>query len=107
MRLLIGWRVVKEKINGVAEIPLLYESEINLLPWNYILSVFAKEETIFKRLKNRGLSYRESLSRIRSQISINEKCKRSNYSVNGEDDLNNTKDLISKLLIKWKIEENS
>ncbi len=97
----------RKKINGVAEIPLLYESEINLLPWNYIISVFAKEKTIFKRLKNRGLSYRESLSRIRSQISINEKCKRSNYSVNGEDDLNNTKDLISKLLIKWKIEENS
>ena len=45
----------RKRINGVAEIPLLYESEINLLPWNYIISVFAKEKTIFKRLKNRGL----------------------------------------------------
>ena len=96
-----------KKINGIAEIPLLYESGINLLPWSYIISVFVKEETVLKRLKNRGLSYRDSILRIRSQLSVEEKCKRSNYSINGEDNLNNTKDLISKLLIEWKIEENS
>ena len=97
----------RKKINGIAEIPLLYESGINLLPWSYIISVFVKEETVLKRLKNRGLSYRDSILRIRSQLSVEEKCKRSNYSINGEDNLNNTKDLISKLLIEWKIEENS
>ena len=42
-----------EKVNGVAEIPLLFETNINNLNWDYTISVYASEKVIFKRLITR------------------------------------------------------
>ena len=96
-----------EKVNGVAEIPLLFETNINNLNWDYTISVYASEKVIFKRLRERGLDEIESISRINSQLSIKEKCNRSNYSINGESSISKINKLVSDLVIKWKDERSS
>ena len=94
------------KVNGVAEIPLFYETDICNLNWDYTISVYATKKVIIKRLKDRGFDEIESISRINSQLSIKEKCNRSNYSINGEKSINSLNKLVSNLVIKWKSERN-
>ena len=96
-----------KKVNGVAEIPLFFETDFNNLNWDYTICVYASEKVIFKRLKERGLDEIESISRINSQLSIKEKCNRSNYSINGENSISNINKFVSDLVIKWKDERNS
>ena len=46
---IIAWMSLckDEKVNGVAEIPLLFETDINNLNWDYTISVYASEKVIF------------------------------------------------------------
>ena len=58
-------------------IPLLFESGMEELDWDAILCVSSPGEQVFKRLRNRGLTEKESALRVDSQMPVEQKIKRS------------------------------
>lgn len=89
MHPLIKEEMQKEMNEGdvfIAEVPLLFETDFYKL-FDYKLLVIADEETVLKRLENRGLSTDEALLRIGNQMSVEEKIRLSDYVINNNGDL--------------------
>lgn len=87
----------------VMDIPLIYESGLE----DYvekILVVYVTEETQLKRLMERDNSTKEeALSRIASQISIEEKAKRADAIINNNGTIEESYEQLKSILKKWNI----
>jgi dephospho-CoA kinase len=71
----------KNHENAAALVPLLFESGMNELDWDAILCVSSHREQVFERLKNRGLTKEESILRVESQMSVEQKVQRSDDGI--------------------------
>ncbi|MBC8207278.1 MAG: dephospho-CoA kinase [Kiritimatiellaeota bacterium] len=67
-------------------IPLLFETGWTN-GWSAIVCVSAKEETVFQRLEERGLSEAEARKRIAAQMPLNEKEKQSDFVLRNNETL--------------------
>src|SRR5260221_9217177 len=75
-----------QRPNGVvvAEVPLLYETQMES-EYDAVIAVVASKETLFSRLKERnGLNQKEVEKRITSQLSMQEKATRSDYIIEND-----------------------
>jgi len=81
----------------VLDAPLLFEvGDADLV--DEIWVTVASEETVLRRLRERsGLSEQESLARIRSQMSNEERVKRADVVIDNGCSLDELKDMVSKL----------
>jgi len=81
----------------VLEAPLLLEAGWTSLVDEVWVTV-APESTVLKRLKERvGLSQSESLARIRSQLSLEERVKQADVVIDTDCDLDELKAMVSEL----------
>lgn len=85
------------------DIPLLFESKL----FSYvdkIIVVYVDEELQLQRLMKRNqLTKEEALSRIRSQISIEEKRQKADKVIDNRGTLEETKNQLITILKEWKI----
>ena len=81
----------------IIDAPLIFEAGIENLMDKIILVNLEEIEQI-KRLKKRnGLTREESLCRIRSQMTNQEKAKRADYIINNQYSIENTKKQVIKI----------
>lgn len=84
------------------DIPLLFEAKLSYL-CDTIVCVYVDKDTQVKRLMNRDkISKEYALSKISAQMSLEEKKKLSNYSIESMDSFDETKKNIIKILEKIK-----
>lgn len=82
------------------DVPLLYESKMENL-FNEIICVYVDRKTQIKRLMNRdNISYDYALSKINSQMSLDEKAKLAHYVIDNSND--NANAMTLKILKKIK-----
>ena len=75
----------------VVEVPLLYEVGLEKL-FDHVVVVYAPEEIQIERIMKRdGLSREEALSRIRNQLSIEEKRRRADVVIDNSGNLEKTR----------------
>lgn len=89
------------------DIPLLYEIESKLDEYNVnldeIILVYVDKETQLKRLMKRdGISREIATKKIKSQMSIDEKLKRSKYVIDNSGRISNLKREVEKVLEELK-----
>jgi dephospho-CoA kinase len=80
----------------VLEAPLLIEGGWTSLVDEVWVTV-ASEATVLRRLKERGLSESEVLSRLRSQLPVEEKVKQADIVINNDGDLSDLKTRVGEL----------
>jgi dephospho-CoA kinase len=69
------------------DIPLLFETGVENTV-DYIICAYADEITLYSRIKNRDdMSYEEFSARLKNQISIDEKAKRSHFVIDTRKEL--------------------
>jgi len=61
-------------------VPLLYECGLEG-GWDAVICVAAREADQMARLRQRGLSGEQALSRVKAQMSVAEKMKQANYAI--------------------------
>jgi len=99
---LVDWLAVQavERRNVAVQIPLLFESGLTDL-WDAVICVSSNKTLVRRRLAKRGLSETEIEARIRAQLPLEEKEKRSDYVIynNGtlEELRKQTKQIISRI----------
>ena len=91
----------KNKICGAAEIPLLYECNLENLDWDKIIVVHAKKKIVVKRLQGRGLSKKEAFKRIQLQMNLKEKCSKNNILLDGNKNIEHLNKSVSNLFTNW------
>ena len=91
----------KNKICGAAEIPLLYECNLENLDWDKIIVVHAKKKIVVKRLQGRGLSKKEAFKRIELQMNLKEKCSKNNILLDGNKNIEHLNKSVSNLFTNW------
>ena len=84
------------------DIPLLFEAKLSYL-CDTIVCVYVDEETQIKRLIHRdGITKEYALTKIHSQMSLEEKKKRSDYVIESKESFRETQENIRKILNKIK-----
>ena len=63
--------------HGAAQIPLLFESGMEKLEWDYIVCVSSLRDVMLERLQLRGMSLEEARKRVDSQMALAQKEERS------------------------------
>ena len=83
----------------VLEVPLLFEKGLDRnMDFNVV--VYTDEKTQLERLTKRdGLTLKEALSRIRSQMPLSEKVKRADFVIDNSGNLSHTKRQVEEM---WK-----
>ena len=83
----------------VLEVPLLFEKGLDRnMDFNVV--VYTDEKTQLERLTRRdGLTLKEALSRIKSQMPLSEKVKRADFVIDNSGDLSYTKRQVEEM---WK-----
>jgi len=99
-RALADWirRMRRERRKAAALVPLLFESGMEELDWDAVLCVTADEETVLRRLAARGLDREAARRRIRAQWPPEEKARRADYVLSGNEDLKRFGESVRKLL---------
>ena len=87
---------INDKILIVA-VPLVYERAYED-KFDKTIVVHTTEETALHRLGMKGVSRRDALLRLKTQMPIEEKMKRADFLVNNDGTLNETKVQVEKLL---------
>jgi dephospho-CoA kinase len=95
----------------VLDSPLLYESNAMTQWFHKVIVVNCSRDQQIERLITRnGFSFEESISRIDSQMSLEKKCRMSDFVINNSNDLNQTKEEVKKIVnelkssyFQWKI----
>ena len=83
------------------DIPLLFESKLTYMVEKTLL-VYVDEEIQLARLMNRNnLSEKDALARIASQMPLKDKRALADAVVNNNEDLEDTKEQVRKVLIEW------
>ncbi len=102
---LVGWEI-KEKMRSlqekgekmvVVEVPLLFEADLQKLFDRAIAVKVSKQEQI-ARLKRQGLSEKEFLLRINSQLSTEEKVKKADFVIDNNGSLQHAFKQAEKIL---------
>ncbi|KAJ5070243.1 bifunctional coenzyme a synthase-related [Anaeramoeba ignava] len=98
------WELIIACLNGcevvVVEVPLLFEAKMEKI-FHQTIVVYSEEETQVERLiKNRGMTEKEARDRIKSQMSLKEKCKRADWII---DNSGNFDEMKKNCLEYWKI----
>ena len=79
-------------------VPLLFEANFDSL-CNTIICIYVNEETQINRLMHRNnLSREESQKRINSQMSLIEKCNKSNYIINNSNNIESSIEQLNIIL---------
>jgi dephospho-CoA kinase len=85
----------REKII-IVEIPLLYERGYENR-FERTITVYTTEETALNRLSKMGIGKEEAILRLRSQISVNEKIKRSDFAIDNNGTIDETQAQAEKI----------
>ena len=96
---------MKEEAEGqklfLAEIPLLFESGFDS-DFGHSLLISCQKKTALRRLRQRGYSEEESLSRIAAQMPVKEKKKRASYVIRNDGTLEELRTQLSEWIRKVK-----
>lgn len=80
------------------DIPLLFEASMEDM-FDYIILAYADEETLFERVEKRDkMCYHEFLERLRNQIPLKEKVKKSHFVIDTRKDIEELKKELKKVL---------
>ncbi len=86
---------------AVIEIPLMFEKE-QAGRFHKTITVCADEETVFRRLREKGIEREDAEARLRAQLDIGEKVRRSDFVIDNSGPINETRakvmDIYRKLL---------
>jgi len=88
----------KEGRKAAALVPLLFESGMDRLDWDFTLCVVSDVQSVFQRLARRGLNRKDAIARIEAQMPLDEKKRRSDYVLNNFGDLSDLKQSLNHLL---------
>ena len=89
---------------GVAEIPLMYECNLDKLSWDKIIIVHAKKNIVIGRLIKRDLTKNEAILRINAQMNINDKCNKSDILIDGNKNPSFLNQSVINLINNWSHE---
>lgn len=100
-------RIMKSRRNLIfLDIPLLFEAKFTYL-CDKIICVYVEKETQIERLMQRdNINYEYALSKINSQMSLEEKKKMSDYVIDSSGTFEQTKEKVYNLLKEIKGEEH-
>jgi dephospho-CoA kinase len=59
--------------NAAVQLPLLFESGMNVLDWDAVICVSSEEPQVYERLERRGINRQEARQRIDAQMPLLEK----------------------------------
>ncbi len=76
----IAERRMREE-NAAVQIPLLFESGMEVLDWDAVICVASTEAAMYGRLERRGINRQEARRRIESQMSLAEKERLSDHVI--------------------------
>lgn len=97
----------REKINTAVLIPLLFESGMEVLNWDFIWCVSSSEQLMLERLEKRGFSREEAESRMDSQMSLKDKESKSDLTISNTESLQDleqqTRDAVDRLFAKGRL----
>lgn len=82
------------------DVPLLYETDGDQL-CDRVAVVVVSERQRFKRLRERGLSEREVIGRMRHQMAQARKAARADYVIDNDGSLECTRQQIGRILSEW------
>lgn len=99
MRNFLKKRDEKEII--IVEIPLLFEKGYER-EFDKVITVYTDAETALKRLSDKGTGRNEALMRLRAQMSVEEKIKRSDFVINNNGTIEETKKQVLDIYEKLK-----
>ncbi|MEC1635356.1 dephospho-CoA kinase [Bacillus mojavensis] len=85
----------------VLDIPLLFESKLESLVDKIIVVSVTKELQLERLIKRNQLTEEEALSRIRSQMPLEEKVSRANDVIDNSGTLEETKQQLEEILSRW------
>jgi dephospho-CoA kinase len=87
----------------VLDIPLLFEGNLQSLV-DKVLLVYVDQDTQIERLMKRNVfTYDEAISRIHSQMSLEQKVNLSDEVINNNGSLEETKEMLMRIMVKWGI----
>ncbi|NCO67045.1 MAG: dephospho-CoA kinase [Nitrospirae bacterium CG_4_10_14_0_8_um_filter_41_23] len=100
-------KIYLDKINNkdkviIIAVPLLYERGYEDR-FDRTITVYSKEETALNRLEKDGITRKEALLRLKAQLPINEKIKRSDFVIDNNGTIEETMEqvkIICKKLLK-------
>ena len=70
--------------DAAVQVPLLFETGADAEPWDAILCVTAPEDQVLARLRDRGLDDDAARRRVRSQMPLAEKARRSDHVIRND-----------------------
>ncbi|MEC1289809.1 dephospho-CoA kinase [Bacillus mojavensis] len=85
----------------VLDIPLLFESKLESLVDKIIVVSVTKELQLERLIKRNQLTEEEALSRIRSQMPLEEKVSRADDVIDNSGTLEETKQQLEEILSRW------
>jgi dephospho-CoA kinase len=85
----------------VLDIPLLFESKLESLVDKIIVVSVTKELQLERLIKRNQLTEEEALSRIRSQMPLEEKVSRADNVIDNSGTLEETKQQLEEILSCW------
>lgn len=85
----------------VLDIPLLFESKLESLVDKIIVVSVTKELQLERLIKRNQLTEEEALSRIRSQMPLEEKVSRADNVIDNSGTLEETKQRLEEILRRW------
>ncbi|MCX7990790.1 MAG: dephospho-CoA kinase [Proteobacteria bacterium] len=84
----------------IFDIPLLFEAGMENLV-DYVILAYADKETLYERVKKRdGITKEEFLSRLKNQIPLEEKVKKSDFVIDTRKDIKELKSDLEEILKK-------
>lgn len=90
-------KAVKKKYSFViVEVPLLFEKEYQNI-FNKTITVFTTEKEAIKRLEKKGINKTDAIKRLKSQIPIKEKIKKSDYIIDNGGSIESTMKIVENL----------
>lgn len=102
----IFWKLVKYFISGhkfvILDLPLLYESGVGLYLAKYVIVVYSDPTSQLTRLmKRNNFTRHDAETRINSQMSLEEKCKRASYIIDNSSSRERTEEQVKRLHDKF------
>jgi len=100
-QVMVAWMNQQKTEFCFVQVPLLYETAMELY-FDAVVVVYAKHETIVHRLLERGLSEDQIQARMKSQMPIEEKVKRADYTIDNNGNLSVLASRVLQLLHELK-----
>jgi len=83
----------------IIEIPLLYERGYEHR-FDRTITVYTDEEIALRRLEAEGINRQKALSRLRSQLPVEEKVRRSDFAINNSGTIDETREQVKTIYMK-------